>query len=165
MKSLEVDRLFLNGGWRRSPSVSGSPRLAMTTIATIATMATPIAERLKDRVFGKRNASATKIKTTIHSIASIFIRASLFRAAIMLNPTICCRQRCKLWGIDVAIGSRAQLDLMHAPRARHDPHNSVGPDAPRSRLLSIVVAVGGQDDRAAIYWAEVGLSGPKSALG
>jgi hypothetical protein len=21
----------------------------------------------------------------------------------MLNPTICCRQRCKLWGIDLAI--------------------------------------------------------------
>jgi hypothetical protein len=56
-------------------------------ITTTATMATPMAERLNDRVFGKRNASATKIKTTIHSIASIFIRASLFRAFIMLNST------------------------------------------------------------------------------
>jgi len=47
-----------------------------------------MAERLIARVFGKRNASATKTKTTIHNIASIFIRVSIlaprmFRAAIM----------------------------------------------------------------------------------
>src|ERR1700704_2213744 len=62
----------------------------MTTMTTIATMATPMAERLNARVFGKRNASATRTKTTIHSIASIFIRTSTLRSS---SRRCCCLVR------------------------------------------------------------------------
>jgi len=37
----------------------------------------------------------------------------------MLNPTICCRERCKLWRIDLAISARAQLEGIVCGRGRN----------------------------------------------
>jgi len=128
MKSLEVDRSFSTAGGAVVPGVSGSPRLAMTTIATIAKMATPIAERLNDRVFGKGTPAPPRLRPLSIALPLFSFEPHCFVRPLCLTRPSAVAGDCKLWAWILRSAHGRSIDLMHARRARHDPRNRVGVD-------------------------------------